>query len=90
MLIEYFFYYPCRQGAGGSRAHRGDPEKKGTRESRAIPAPDANAELVVSMQVLFLFMIIFIGCSVLDCHSVECSCSSQNDQIQLRDCLMIC
>ncbi|XP_010694981.2 probable serine/threonine-protein kinase At1g54610 isoform X1 [Beta vulgaris subsp. vulgaris] len=39
-----------RQGAGGSRAHRGDPEKKGTRESRAIPAPDANAELVVSMQ----------------------------------------
>ncbi|XP_021843679.2 probable serine/threonine-protein kinase At1g54610 [Spinacia oleracea] len=39
-----------RQGAAGSRANRGDPERRGTRESRAIPAPDANAELVVSMQ----------------------------------------
>ncbi|CAO2833397.1 unnamed protein product [Amaranthus hypochondriacus] len=38
-----------RQGAA-SRAHRGDPEKRGTKESRAIPAPDANAELAVSMQ----------------------------------------
>ncbi|KAL2944305.1 hypothetical protein RDABS01_032652 [Bienertia sinuspersici] len=33
-----------------SRAHKGDAERKGTRESRAVPAPDANAELVVSMQ----------------------------------------
>nr|XP_048321233.1 probable serine/threonine-protein kinase At1g09600 isoform X2 [Ziziphus jujuba var. spinosa] len=33
-----------RQGAAGSKGQRG------TRESRAIPAPDANAELVLSMQ----------------------------------------
>ncbi|KAI9085986.1 hypothetical protein K1719_032063 [Acacia pycnantha] len=34
-----------RQGALGSKEHR-----QGTRESRAVPAPDANAELVLSMQ----------------------------------------
>ncbi|KAH9621403.1 hypothetical protein KSS87_012537, partial [Heliosperma pusillum] len=39
-----------RQGAAGSRGHKADPEKKVTRESRAIPAPDANAELVMSIQ----------------------------------------
>ncbi|XP_050371179.1 probable serine/threonine-protein kinase At1g54610 [Argentina anserina] len=38
-----------RQGAAG-KGHRHDPERRGTRESRAIPAPDANAELVMSMQ----------------------------------------
>jgi len=41
----------CRQGAAGNRGHRAEPERKGARESRAIPAPDANAELVLSMQV---------------------------------------
>ncbi|GMH05643.1 hypothetical protein Nepgr_007483 [Nepenthes gracilis] len=39
-----------RQGAAGNKGHRLDPESKVTRESRAIPAPDANAELVISMQ----------------------------------------
>ncbi|CAK9183006.1 unnamed protein product [Ilex paraguariensis] len=39
-----------RHAAGGSKGHRYDLEKCGTRESRAIPAPDANAELVLSMQ----------------------------------------
>lgn len=39
-----------RQGAAGSKGQRHDPERRGVRESRAIPAPDANAELVVSMQ----------------------------------------
>eukprot|EP00257_Ricinus_communis_P023483 XP_015583478.1 probable serine/threonine-protein kinase At1g54610 isoform X1 [Ricinus communis] len=39
-----------RQGPGGSRGQRPDIERRGTRESRAIPAPDANAELVLSMQ----------------------------------------
>lgn len=39
-----------RQAAAGGKVHRPDPEKRGTRESRAIPAPEANAELVVSMQ----------------------------------------
>ncbi|KAK9152771.1 hypothetical protein Sjap_000251 [Stephania japonica] len=39
-----------RQGAAGSKGQRFDPERKGPRESRAIPAPDANAELVLSMQ----------------------------------------
>ncbi|XP_030489872.2 probable serine/threonine-protein kinase At1g54610 [Cannabis sativa] len=38
-----------RQGAAGNKGQRPDPERR-TRESRAIPAPDANAELVVSMQ----------------------------------------
>jgi hypothetical protein len=27
-------------------------ERRGQRESRAVPAPDANAELVLSMQVI--------------------------------------
>ncbi|XP_034211198.1 probable serine/threonine-protein kinase At1g09600 isoform X2 [Prunus dulcis] len=38
-----------RQGAAG-KGQRVDHERRGTRESRAIPAPDANAELVLSMQ----------------------------------------
>ncbi|PON68017.1 Serine/threonine protein kinase [Parasponia andersonii] len=38
-----------RQVAVGSKGQRPDPERR-TRESRAIPAPDANAELVLSMQ----------------------------------------
>ncbi|KAH9609209.1 hypothetical protein KSS87_002245 [Heliosperma pusillum] len=62
-LLKYAFSTYCRvvgkgaigtrsyrQGAAGSRGQRADPEKKVTRESRAIPAPDANAELVLSMQ----------------------------------------
>lgn len=40
----------CRQGAAG-KGQRLDHERKGIRESRAVPAPDANAELVLSMQV---------------------------------------
>ncbi|KOM32804.1 hypothetical protein LR48_Vigan01g236000 [Vigna angularis] len=40
-----------RQGGAGVKGQRHDLERKGTRESRAIPAPDANAELVLSMQV---------------------------------------
>ncbi|KVI10465.1 Protein kinase, ATP binding site-containing protein [Cynara cardunculus var. scolymus] len=39
-----------RQAAAGGKVHRPDAERRGTRESRAIPAPEANAELVVSMQ----------------------------------------
>ncbi|KAK6229432.1 hypothetical protein SCA6_018383 [Theobroma cacao] len=39
-----------RQGAAGSKGQRPDLDRRGTRESRAIPAPDANAELVLSMQ----------------------------------------
>ncbi|GAY47843.1 hypothetical protein CUMW_107380 [Citrus unshiu] len=35
---------------GGSKSQRVDLERRGTRESQAIPAPDANAELVLSMQ----------------------------------------
>lgn len=35
-----------RQGAAGIKGH----ERRGTRESRAVPAPEANAELVSSMQ----------------------------------------
>ncbi|KAG4960797.1 hypothetical protein JHK87_037430 [Glycine soja] len=39
-----------RQGAAGSKGQRHDIERRGARESRAIPAPDANAELVLSIQ----------------------------------------
>uniref|UniRef100_A0A6I9QWB2 [RNA-polymerase]-subunit kinase n=1 Tax=Elaeis guineensis var. tenera TaxID=51953 RepID=A0A6I9QWB2_ELAGV len=39
-----------RQGAAGGKVHRLDLEKRGLRESRAIPAPDANAELASSLQ----------------------------------------
>ncbi|KAK6946716.1 Protein kinase domain [Dillenia turbinata] len=39
-----------RQGAAGNKGQRLDLERRGNRESRAIPAPDANAELVQSMQ----------------------------------------
>ncbi|XP_051146548.1 probable serine/threonine-protein kinase At1g54610 isoform X2 [Andrographis paniculata] len=39
-----------RQMAAGSKGQRYDPEKRGSRESRAVPAPDANAELISSMQ----------------------------------------
>ncbi|OAY67671.1 putative serine/threonine-protein kinase [Ananas comosus] len=38
-----------RQGATGNKAQRVDPEKR-FRECRAIPAPDANAELSSSLQ----------------------------------------
>ncbi|CAA0815979.1 Protein kinase superfamily protein [Striga hermonthica] len=34
----------------GSKAQRQDVEKRGSRESRAVPAPEANAELISSMQ----------------------------------------
>lgn len=43
--------------------HRLDLEKKGTRESRAVPAPDANAELAISMQVM-AFIVLFMR----NCH----------------------
>ncbi|OIT00381.1 PREDICTED: probable serine/threonine-protein kinase At1g54610 [Nicotiana attenuata] len=39
-----------RQAAAGNKGHRYDLERRGTRESRAVPAPEANAELVSSMQ----------------------------------------
>uniref|UniRef100_A0A0E0BYQ3 [RNA-polymerase]-subunit kinase n=1 Tax=Oryza meridionalis TaxID=40149 RepID=A0A0E0BYQ3_9ORYZ len=38
-----------RQGIAGGKQHKYDPERR-TRESRAVPAPDANAELVSSLQ----------------------------------------
>ena len=50
-----------RQAEAGNKGHRYDPERRGVRESRAVPAPDANAELASSMQVSF-------------CHNVmQCS-----------------
>ncbi|PSS16179.1 Serine/threonine-protein kinase [Actinidia chinensis var. chinensis] len=39
-----------RQAAAGNKGHRYDPERRRVRESRAVPAPDANAELASSMQ----------------------------------------
>ncbi|KAI7733370.1 hypothetical protein M8C21_018622, partial [Ambrosia artemisiifolia] len=36
--------------AGGKVHHRPDPERRPTRESRAVPAPGANAELASSLQ----------------------------------------
>lgn len=49
LMLEIF-----RLAAAGNKGHRYDPERRGMRESRAVPAPDANAELVVSMQVIVL------------------------------------
>ncbi|XP_027354446.1 probable serine/threonine-protein kinase At1g54610 isoform X3 [Abrus precatorius] len=40
----------ARRWAAGSKGQRHDPERRGARESRAVPAPDANAELPMSMQ----------------------------------------
>ncbi|XP_077251054.1 putative serine/threonine-protein kinase At1g54610 [Tasmannia lanceolata] len=39
-----------RQGATGGKMQRFDLERKGPRESRAVPAPDANAELPLALQ----------------------------------------
>lgn len=39
-----------RQAAAGGKGLKHDPERRGAKESRAIPAPEANAELVLSMQ----------------------------------------
>ncbi|KAL0722667.1 hypothetical protein Bca4012_037266 [Brassica carinata] len=39
-----------RRQAGGNKGDQRHQERRGTKESRAIPAPDANAELVASMQ----------------------------------------
>ncbi|KAI0522540.1 hypothetical protein KFK09_004920 [Dendrobium nobile] len=39
-----------RQGAAGGKLQRLDLERGGLRESRAVPAPDANAELSVSVK----------------------------------------
>ncbi|CAH8361777.1 unnamed protein product [Eruca vesicaria subsp. sativa] len=40
-----------RRQAGGNKGDQRHQERRGAKESRAIPAPDANAELVASMQV---------------------------------------
>ncbi|XP_061368343.1 probable serine/threonine-protein kinase At1g54610 isoform X2 [Gastrolobium bilobum] len=40
----------ARRWIAGSKGQRHDLERRGIRESRAVPAPDANAELVLSMQ----------------------------------------
>ncbi|GAY47845.1 hypothetical protein CUMW_107390 [Citrus unshiu] len=47
-ILKSFNHSALRQG--GSKSQRVDLERRGTRESQAIPAPDANAELVLSMQ----------------------------------------
>ncbi|CAH8382531.1 unnamed protein product [Eruca vesicaria subsp. sativa] len=39
-----------RRQAGGNKGDQRHQERRGAKESRAIPAPDANAELVASMQ----------------------------------------
>lgn len=50
--ISYKSYHALsRQGVAGGKQHKHDPERR-TRESRAVPAPDANAELVSSLQVI--------------------------------------
>ncbi|KAL1567166.1 putative serine/threonine-protein kinaseisoform X1 [Salvia divinorum] len=40
----------ARRVAAGSKGQRYDIERRGSRESRAVPAPEANAELISSMQ----------------------------------------
>ena len=41
-----------RRRAAGEKVRRHDPVRKISRESTAVPAPDANAELQASIQVL--------------------------------------
>ncbi|KAG6793834.1 hypothetical protein POTOM_003058 [Populus tomentosa] len=50
LLTIPFFVHTNRQGAAGSKGQKPDMERRGQRESRAVPAPDANAELVLSIQ----------------------------------------
>jgi hypothetical protein len=59
LLFICVIYFLCnmhtdfnRQGAAGGKHHKHDPERR-SRESRAVPAPDANAELVSSLQVIY-------------------------------------
>lgn len=40
-----------RQRAAGGRVHGADAAKKASYTSKAMPAPDANAELATSIQV---------------------------------------
>ncbi|MFQ6635444.1 hypothetical protein Gotur_011487 [Gossypium turneri] len=40
----------ARRRVAGTKGPRPDLDRRATRESRAVPAPDANAELVMSMQ----------------------------------------
>lgn len=47
----------CRQVAAGSKGQRHNLERRGSRESRAVPAPDANAELISSMQVTYIIIV---------------------------------
>jgi len=46
-----------RQVATAGKAQRLDLGKRAHRESRAIPAPDANAELATSMKVILFFFL---------------------------------
>ncbi|PKU72754.1 putative serine/threonine-protein kinase [Dendrobium catenatum] len=47
LMMQLMF---IRQGASGGKLQRLDLERGGLRESRAVPAPDANAELSVSVK----------------------------------------
>ncbi|KAH1108768.1 hypothetical protein J1N35_012536 [Gossypium stocksii] len=42
-----------RQGAAGTKGQKPELDRRTTGESQAIPAPDGNAELVLSMQVTY-------------------------------------
>lgn len=55
-----------RQGVTGLKQHKHDPERR-TRESRAVPAPDANAELVSSLQVIVPFVDTFLWRCICAC-----------------------
>lgn len=46
--------YDFRQKAAGGKGSGVESSRKGSKESKAVPAPDANAELQVSIQV-YLF-----------------------------------
>jgi hypothetical protein len=56
MHITFFNY--IRQRAAGDRVHGTDASKP---TSKAIPAPDANAELVISIQVTWVQVSILCG-----------------------------
>lgn len=52
IMLTFFFLNFLRQGAGNGRYQRVDEERSGHKESRPIAAPNANAELVMAVQVI--------------------------------------
>lgn len=51
LITQLTLWLSYRQRAAIMNGQEVDKESRGPKETRAVPAPDANAELVTSMQV---------------------------------------